>query len=210
MREHPIPRPVLVVTLIAIVVAIAALMATADDSDGGRISLNRADTTSPLVPSTVSVPELPGTLTVPSIEVPEIDPPTIPPFEIDVPDSPVLPVPTVEQRACPRGRPRATATEFEATRSNPDSSPDDWSVTAEGRLRNDTSASIAVSSIRLEIDASPDTQVHGFPADGQLDPGEATTWSATTYVRSSTEPAAGSASVSWFWSDGAVMHCPTE
>jgi S1-C subfamily serine protease len=149
-----------------------------------------------------SLPESPPTVPLPSER---IDPYDYEPPEIPFPTDP--PTTTVP---CPAGKPSVTVTEVRAKAVDPQYSPGYWEVTVRGRVRNDTAASVDISSVMVQI-AGAQAETYASVNDFALRPGASTTFSATEYyLAASAQPDSATARLdSWSWADFDFYDCGT-
>lgn len=155
------------------------------------------------------------------------EPPVAPPYVYDDPPTYVPPaytpptytvpsytiptytIPTTTTLPCPTGAPTVEVTSVTVTQD--DYFDDYWSVQVEGRVINNASATIYLSGVDVNIQASPPKSTYGLTNSYALRPGEASAWSADySFLQSATEPTGATAELSyWSWSDYEYYDCGT-
>ncbi|WCO68933.1 trypsin-like peptidase domain-containing protein [Iamia majanohamensis] len=141
----------------------------------------------------------------PPIVEPEPEPEPLP--EPTLPPIPTLPPTTTVP--CPTGAPTVTVDAADAVQESPEYSPEWWSISVRGTVRNDTSASITVGMVDITVDGVPGTHL-GFVDAFELRPGEASPFSADLYVDSASPPGGASATMNgWGWADWDFSDCGT-
>lgn len=142
-----------------------------------------------------SLPQIPAG----GIEIPEWEPPDLPPLPAYEPPPPPTTLP------CPTGN---VVAEVHGVNASDSYGMGMWDVQVHGIIRNNTSATISLPMLEVSIQGDP------YPTPGMSDastipPGGTGTWNVTTFVMDS-RPTSATAKVSMYmWDDYKLSHCPT-
>jgi len=128
-----------------------------------------------------------------------------------VPDFAVPPLPAAPpttQVVCPAGKVTAAVRKVQAQQSASDST--GWDVTVTGTVTNGTNTPIIAPSVDVTVRTnSGEEPAYGDSDSSQLGPGQTGTWTATSYVSSTTPPTATAQPGKWVWADSRYEECPT-